>query len=166
MFQVWNFTYKPSTWRISISLIAKSSLSYRLCDFRTYIRTYVLGSLTLMANHLFSSQQFLVDHLHSKGAVPPQRWHLLKTPKEAAGNQSLSIALKVQHKTPKFKSKCVALGDVSSGSSSRDPTNSSQELIQASYFGDSALAVHHEFKPQVPPGRSKKRGAWEGHATR
>ncbi len=66
-------------------------------------------------------------------------------------------------RNPPNSSKNFALGDVSSGSSLRDPTNSSEELIQASYYGDPALAVHHEFKPQVPAGRSKKCGVQEGH---
>jgi hypothetical protein len=38
-------------------------------------------------------------------AVPPQRWHLLKTSQEAAGNQSLSVALKVLQGTPKIQVK-------------------------------------------------------------
>jgi hypothetical protein len=88
-------------------------------------------------------------------AVPPQQWHKLKTPEEAAENQSLFVALKVLQGTPPSSSKNFVLGVVSSRSSSRDPTNSSQELVQTSYFRDPALAVRHEFKPQVPAGRSK-----------
>ncbi len=52
MFWFWNFTYKPSTWRIRISLIAKSLLSYRLCGFCTYICTYMLGRLTVYMCHI------------------------------------------------------------------------------------------------------------------
>jgi hypothetical protein len=49
-----------------------------------------------------------------------------------------------------------ALSKVSSGSSSKDPKSPAQDSFQASFIGDSALAVHHEFKPQVPAGRPKK----------
>jgi hypothetical protein len=87
--------------------------------------------------------------------VPPQRWCKLKTPEEAAENQSLSIALKVLQGTPPSSSKKIVLGEVSSRSSSWDSMNPSQELVQVSYFRDPTLAVHHEFKPQVPAGRSK-----------
>jgi hypothetical protein len=38
-------------------------------------------------------------------AVPPQRWHKLKTSEEAAGNQSLSVALKVLQGTPQVQAK-------------------------------------------------------------
>ncbi len=37
----------------------------------------------------------------------------------------------------------------------KDPTSPAQESFQVSSFGDSALAVRHEFKPQVPAGRPK-----------
>jgi hypothetical protein len=62
-------------------------------------------------------------------AVPPQHWCKLKTLEEAAGNQSLSVALKVLQGTPPSSSKKIALGEVSSGSSSWDTTNPSKELV-------------------------------------
>ncbi len=56
------------------------------------------------------------------------------------GNQSLSIADQIQQGTP-LPSQNFALSKVSSGSSSKDPTSPAQESFQASFIGDSVLAV-------------------------
>ncbi len=86
---------------------------------------------------------------------------MLKTSSKATGNQSLSIVDQVQQGTP-LPSQDFALSKVSSGSSSKDPTSPTQESFQASSFGDSALAVRHEFKPQVLTRRPKNANCKKG----
>ena len=48
-----------------------------------------------------------------------------------------------------------------SGSLSEDPTSTPQVILQASHSGDLALAVRHEFQPQVPTGRPQALGMQE-----
>ncbi len=67
-------------------------------------------------------------------------------------NQSLSAARQV-HQGPPYKNQDFAISKVPSGSSAKDPMSQAQVNLQASYSGDSTLAVCHEFQPQVPAGR-------------
>jgi hypothetical protein len=57
------------------------------------------------------------------------------------------------NKEPPTRTKIFATGGRSSGSHSEDPTSTPQVILQVSHFGDLALAVRHEFQPQVPTRR-------------
>jgi hypothetical protein len=43
-----------------------------------------------------------------------------------------------------------------------NPTSLAQESVQVSFTGDSALAICHEYDPQVPTQRSQRLGVQEG----